>query len=148
MIAGINIRKIDAKREELVGSGLGITNSPAIVDLKERTLDGTDKKALFINFTYKCVYKGGEKEVANIDMAGDVIYIDDDSAQVLKHWKDNGRLPVDFAIGMINAIMRKCVTKVVELADDLQLPPPIDFPRVQKVPETQETGKKGKNKAA
>lgn len=142
MILGVTIRKLDASRSADLGKGrIDVMNSPSLGAAKEHALDAVGKKAVAVEFTFVTKYSSLEKELAKIEMGGDVIYMGDDSQEILNHWKANKTLPVDFAVKVLNATLRKCVTKSIQLAEEFQLPPPIDYPTVLKGEPKQEKKK-------
>lgn len=144
MILGVTIRKLDANRVADLGKGrIDVMNSPSLGAAKEHALDAVGKKAVAVEFTFVTKYTSPERELAKIEMGGDVIYMGDDSQEILSHWKVNKAFPVDFAVKILNATLRKCVTKSIQLAEEFQLPPPIDYPTVLKgEPPNQDNNKK------
>jgi len=133
MIVGMNIRKIDAYKNEGIAKGVTVTNHPEVKGLKEANLPSIGKPAVSIDFTFSTVYKAKDgKDVAKILLEGDILYVGDDVPEILKDWKDGRKTTADFTVIVLNAILRRSVSRAIGLAEDLQLPPPIDFPKVSK----------------
>jgi len=60
-----------------------------------------------------------------------LLYQTDKIKDILKEWKKNKRLPSEVVVPILNAIFRRCLSKIISLSEDLQLPPPIRFPVVK-----------------
>ncbi|MFH1106052.1 MAG: hypothetical protein V1731_02475, partial [Candidatus Aenigmatarchaeota archaeon] len=88
----------------------------------------SDKKALVIGFEFITDY---EPDAASIKLVGELLYLDDDMKKSLNEWKKNKALPEPVMIEVLNVLFRKCLSKVLLLAEDLQLPLPLPVPTVQ-----------------
>jgi hypothetical protein len=64
-------------------------------------------------------------------MDGEVIYHDKKMGEILKKWKSEKKLDKEVGLEVLNFIFRKCLTKSIQIAEDLRLPPPIRFPIVK-----------------
>ncbi|MFB6088274.1 MAG: hypothetical protein ABEK36_00680 [Candidatus Aenigmatarchaeota archaeon] len=129
-IIGINIKSIEASRDDKISGNLKINNTPTIVNIEKRKVAQINKKALGIDFKYTCSYQSEEKEkeVASIQMTGEVVFLADNMDDVLKEWKENKSVKENVALPTLNNILRKCLTKSIGISEELQLPPPIRFP--------------------
>lgn len=128
-VVGMIIKNIDAKRVEEVTGGIRVNNSTNLKDVKEQDLPAINKKGLSISFDFKAEYEDEKKKpIANITISGNVFYIDAEQNKILKDWKKDKKLPEDVNIQAINAVLRKCITKSIEISEDLQLPPPVPLP--------------------
>ena len=132
-IVGFSIREIDARRTgEVANSKINITSTPTIKGVKEVNLPGLDKKALEIDFDFLTNYS---PEIGLIKLVGNLFFISgSDNAKALELWNKRKNLPDDEAIEVLNFLFRSCVMKVMQISDDLQLPPPINFPFVTAPP--------------
>jgi hypothetical protein len=54
--------------------------------------------------------------------------------ETLKNWEKNKKLPKEVEIEVKNFLFRKCLTIGVNLSENMQLPPPLIFPRVMSKP--------------
>ena len=83
-----------------------------------------------INFVYSVLY---EPEFAKVELAGTMILsVEPKMARdILKGWKDK-EMNEDFRIFMFNIILRKSNIKSLELEDELNLPPHIPLPSLNK----------------
>lgn len=135
-IIGLSFKSINANLSGKTATGnINVNSTPKIDDIEksERDLMGL-KDVLRVSFTFETKY---EPEVGEIVMKGEILYQSDDCNAILNKWKKDKKLDDKLALEVINALFRKCLTKVIELSDELRLPPPVQFPFV-KSPEKQE----------
>lgn len=133
-VIGINIRSMSSEREENIQGNLRVNNSPQIKGVSKKSVGQLNKDALSIDFEYACGYQveDEDKEVASIEMAGEVLFLAEDPEEKVEKWEENKELDDDIVIPVINSVMRKCMTQAIDISEELQLPPPIQFPRAQK----------------
>jgi hypothetical protein len=86
------------------------------------------KKALSLEFEFTTKYN---PDIGEIKMSGEVIYLSDKNAKVIKDWKAKKSLPENMNLEVLNYLFRACLIKISVLADDLQLPPAVQLPRVR-----------------
>jgi len=141
-IVGISFNSIEARRNSLPKGEIKVNSIPKITDIKEVDVAGIDKKALALNFEFLTEY---HPEVGNIRVEGEMIYMSDSSARILAQWKKEKTLPEDASVEVLNQLFRKCLLKVSVIAEDLQLPIPIQIPRV--MAKSKEPNKESKDKA-
>ncbi len=129
-IVGVNINEIYAKINDENRTGhVEIKSTPKVEDVERREfLFAGMKEAIIIKFSFKTVY---EPEVAEISFNGDIIFQAEDAKKFMKYWKENKKLEDEIMVEVLNAIFRKCMSKGMQIADDLRLPPPIAFPIVE-----------------
>jgi len=132
---GMKLKLINAsKREEFEGMA-GVENRTKIKDVKEKDMPAIGKKGLEITFVFDVEYKKDNgKSFATIEMEGDVFYLGEDQKKVLDMWAKEKKIPEDLNIDVLNTILRKCITKSLELSEDLQLPPSIALPYARMKP--------------
>jgi hypothetical protein len=145
-VVGISINKVEAKREENGAGNVSVKNNTALTDIKEVELSSIKTKGLAISFEFKVEYhnQSTKKDFATILIGGDVLYISDKHDEVLNGWKKSKKAPDEIGLEVINNVLRRCITKALVLAEDVQLPPPISLPYAT-VEATEEKGK-GKGK--
>ncbi|MBI5060891.1 MAG: hypothetical protein HZB67_01110 [Candidatus Aenigmarchaeota archaeon] len=126
-IVGFNMNSIKADVTDRVVKGdLDIGSIPTITGVEKKSVLEID--VLAISFKFETKYEPG---IAIISMEGELLYKTDDTKKVLKKWKDDKQLPDDAAVEVLNIIFRRCLTKAVELSEDVGLPPPLSFPLVR-----------------
>ena len=128
-VIGISFNLVEAKRsKEVVKAEIKVNSTPSVKGVKEMnvpTLGG--KKALNFDFDFVTKY---DPDVAEIKMGGNIIYLSDKNAAILKQWKKEKKIPEDVSIEILNHLFRRCLIRVANIADDLQLPPPLPMPRI------------------
>ena len=120
---------IEGKRSNQPLKGdLKIHSTPKITEIKEVTLKSLGKKALGMKFEFKTFYT---PEVGNITVDGMITFVDDKQDDILAQWKKDQSMPDDVSVEVLNALFRRCLLRVALLAEDLNLPPPLQFPLVK-----------------
>lgn len=128
-VIGLKLDSIDAKRnKDTFGGELKINSTPKIVSVKEIDVNAIGKKALALGFEFGADYM---PDIAHIKINGEVIYVSKKSAEILKKWKKDKKVPEEVGIEVLNHLFRHCLLKVATIAEDLQLPPPLNFPVVR-----------------
>ncbi len=135
-VVGFTIVDIQAKRgKEIASSKINIVSTPTIKGVKEVDMQGLEKKALEVEFDFLTAYN---PDMGSIKISGQLFYISNNDNQLaLDFWKKKKTLPDEEAIEVLNFLFRRCVMKALQLADDLQLPPPINMPVVTSVPKAE-----------
>ncbi len=134
-VLSVQLKEIIAnKKQEAVGN-VEVNNKVGESAVIEKDLPGIGQKGISIEFRYLTEYKKDGEVVAEIKMAGDVLYVGEDCKLMLDSWKKDGVLPEDQHVQVVNTIFRRCAIKALVLAEDLQLPPPIGLPFAKKNPE-------------
>ena len=134
-VLGLTIDSIEAKKISSPKGKVNIQNNPSIKDLKEIDLGTLGKKALDIRFEHSLSYtepgkdKKG-KEVAYIKTTGNVLFLTENNEKILKEWKDK-KLASEIAIPVLNNIIKKCLTRCMGIAEELQLPLPLRVPTLK-----------------
>ena len=129
-VIGLKLNSYDAKRNKDTFTGdMKINSSPKIMSVNEIDVPAVGKKALAFGFEFSTQYG---PDIAEIKVKGEVIYVNDkEKAAILKGWKKDKKLPDDIGIEILNHLFRHCLLKVSNIAEDLQLPPPLNFPMVK-----------------
>ena len=143
-VIGLNFKSIDANVEERKVSGeVAVNSTPHIRNIAKKDIDVPGMKdILSIEFEFVTKY---EPRIGEINIKGEVLYQTDEAKKILTMWK-NKNVETKMAVDVLNAIFRKCITKAIQLTDELSLPPPLTFPIVktetQSKAEKEDTGKK------
>jgi hypothetical protein len=129
-VIGLKFDGIDAKRKKENFKGeMKINTSPKIISLKEIDVNAIGKKALALGFEFSTQYN---PEIAEVKVNGEIIYVNEkQKSEILKNWKKNKKLPDNVGIEVLNHLFRHCLLKVATIAEDLQLPPPLNFPVIK-----------------
>ena len=128
-IIGLSFRSMEAKREKGTSKGeIKVNSTPKINSIKEVTIPTLKKKALSLTFEFVTKY---DPAIAEIKIGGELIYLAESNTKVLSQWKKKKSLPENVSVEVLNHLFRRCLLKISNMADDLQLPPPIQLPRVR-----------------
>ncbi len=134
-IAGLRFISIEAKKESNFMGKMKINSTPKITSIKEAKAPLFKNDALSFSFEFLTKY---EPEVAKIKIEGELLFLTEKKDEILNLWEKERKIPQDVSIQVINHIFNVCLTKIITIATDLQLPPPIPFPRVGPKPKQKE----------
>lgn len=127
MIIGFGIHDIITNRiKKMPKIKINIESSPKIKSVKEIKPPMSNKKALEISFEFITKYK---PDIGEILMKGVVIY-SGDIKDATKTWKKNKKLPKEMDAEVKNFLFRKCLGLGIIISEEMQLPPPMMFPRI------------------
>ncbi len=127
-ILGLNIHGIMAERKSALTGKIEINNNINIDNIQKEEASLSNKPLLKFDFTYKLTYGAN---LAVVEMKGAVMVIDenDQSKEILKEWK-NKKFNHNFKFDLLNFIVEKCSIRALELEEDINLPPHIQFPKI------------------
>jgi len=124
-IIGIGLKMMEGKKHEEITGAVKVNSSMNITNVEEQELPALKTKGLSIEFEYRTKYIDEKnKNLAEINIDGNVIFVDDEQEKILKGWKKDKKLSEDVKFQVIRVVSDKCSKKAILLSDDLQLPPP------------------------
>jgi hypothetical protein len=124
-VIGIGLKMMEGKRHEEITGAIKVNSSMNITNVKEQELPALKSKGLSIEFEHSTKYIDDKnKNMAEINIEGNVIFVGEDQEKILKDWKKDKKLPEDIKFQVIRIVSDKCSKKAIMLSDDLQLPPP------------------------
>lgn len=131
-IIGFNIKSIHAYIDDKKVEGpIDVNSAPVIESVRKKDLNIPGmKEILSIEFHFTTRY---DPKIGEISITGEVLYQAEDTKKVLSMWKEK-KLESSLAVDVLNTIFKKCLTKSVGIADELRLPPPLNFPVVKGEP--------------
>jgi len=129
-IIGVVFNSMEARINRSKASGkIKISSKPTIKNVEKRKISLPHiEDVLVINFEFETKY---EPELGSIKFTGEVLYTEENIDEVVKEWEKKQVLKDSIAVPVLNAVFRRCLTKAIEIAEELQLPPPINFPVVK-----------------
>ena len=128
MIIGFSIRSISAERKSIPRGRIDINSSPKIVSVsKSKSGFLRREKPLSIQFEFVTKY---EPKVAEIKIEGNVFYYGKNMKKVIKTWEKEKKFPKEVDMEIKNFLFRKCLIIGINLSENMQLPPPLIFPRI------------------
>ena len=127
-IVGFHIKSISAKRKTIPKGRIDINSTPKIVSVTKSKV-GLKKKedSLNISFEFTTEYKPG---IAEIKMIGNVMYLGNKVKIGVNMWKKEKKLPREIEVEVKNFLFRKCLSIGIDLSEQMNLPPPLLFPRI------------------
>ena len=125
-VIGIGLTKIDAKKLEEITGAVKVNSGMNVTDIKEISLPAFKTKGLNIEFEYRTKYINDKtnKNLAEINIDGNVVFVGDEQEKILKDWKKDKSMTDIVKFEVIRVVSDKCSKKAILLSDDLQLPPP------------------------
>ena len=91
-VIGLKFDSMESKRNKsAAGLDVKVNSTPKILDAKEITVPTLEKKALSLTFEFKTVY---EPDVGEIKIEGELLFLAEKNAEILKQWKKNKNLIV------------------------------------------------------
>ena len=130
-IVGLSFNSLEAKRdkEQRIRAEIKVNSVPRINNVKEVTISTLgNKKVLSLAFEFVTNY---DPRVGEIKIGGDLLYMTDDNKALLKQWEKEKKLPEKPSLEILNYLFRRCLLKVSNIAEDLQLPPPLPMPTIK-----------------
>lgn len=142
-VVGYSLMGMDAKRKfEMPAGQIDIDSTPKFISVAEKEHPVfKDKGLLSIIFEFRTNYG---KDFGSVTLNGEVVYMSDDAKKIAKEWNKNKQLPALVDAEVRNFLFRKCLTIIMNTAEEMQLPPPIAFPFIipQKDAEKEESKQK------
>jgi hypothetical protein len=130
-IIGFNFRKITAERPDSVTGKINISNNVTLRKVEEANIPvGKDKqRALKFGYAFETKY---EPKAGSILIEGEVIYLapEDVVDKTLKGWKKDKKVDKEILQPILNSVLSKCSIKGLMLSQDLNMPSPLQLPRV------------------
>lgn len=140
-IVGMKVDSIEGRRgKPTTAPNININSVPKVTDMREISLTEFGKKALALRFDFTTTYlpegvdpQKGKKEspIGNIVMTGELVYLPENTQNILKQWKKEKKLPEEMKVEILNHLFRTCLLKMANIAEELQLPLPLTLPRVE-----------------
>ncbi len=126
-VIGVNFTSITAsnKRKAVKGK-ISVSSRPEIKSVEYREITSPKlENILAIGFSFVTSY---EPDLGKIEINGELLYQHPEAKELEKKWKKEKELPPEVTVEILNFVLRRCLVKAVALADDLQLPPPLNLP--------------------
>ena len=132
-IVGFNFTKILVEKKTGIKGKVDIKNHVSVKSLESTDISlGTSKdKALKFSFEFTSEYT---PVIGHIALTGELLYMTDSSTHddILKNWKKNKDVPKETMGEILNVILMRCNVEALILSRDVNLPPPIPMPKLQR----------------
>jgi hypothetical protein len=131
MIIATNFTKIMVEKTKAAKGKLSISNNVAInnVEGSEIAVGATKQSSLKFTFEFTAKYDPG---VGNIVLNGELIYLEkpEKVKEIAAEWKKTKKVPKEMMASVLNNILSKCNIEALILSREINLPPPVQLPRV------------------
>jgi hypothetical protein len=130
---GFNFDKILAERKkDEVNGNISVKHNLNILDLKEEEIN-LDKKQEVLRFTFEFVLNY-EPEQGFIKINGHLLFLDSPKKMkdIIQDWKKDKKIPPEIMQSLFNTILAKSNIKALQLSQDINLPPHLPMPRLEK----------------
>lgn len=132
-IIGFNFTKILVEKKTGLKGNVDIKNNVSVANVENAdfSLGDSKQKALKFSFEFTSEYK---PEIGTMLFNGELLYMSDQAKQdeIVKGWKKNKQVPKEVMGEILNTILMRCNVEALVLSRDVNLPPPIPLPRVQR----------------
>lgn len=123
--------KISVEKMNPLAGKVSINNNVTIKNLEKTqiTLGKTKQDVLRFTYEYKADY---EPKIALITLVGNLTYLEKPEKinELIKQWKKDKNLPKEILTPVLNSIYTKCNVQALVMAREINLPPPIQLPKV------------------
>jgi len=133
-ILNFGFTKILVEKIGKVSKQVNIKSGMNIVSVSESDMiDATKQKAFLIKFSFETKY---EPKIGNINLEGELLYLADvETAKTISAaWDKNKSLPKDIALKVFNKILHNCNVEALLLSREINLPSPIQLPKIKSAP--------------
>ncbi len=130
-VLNFGFTKIEVEKKGVMSKQINIQSGMNIIDVIESDMVNASKqKAFSIKFSFDTKY---EPKLGHIHLEGDLLYLADEavSKEIATAWKKNKSLPKDIALVVFNKILHNCNVEALILSKEINLPAPIQLPKVR-----------------
>jgi hypothetical protein len=130
-IIGFSFRKIVAEKGETTATKVNISNNVSLKKVEEANIPVGKGNQKALRFTYEYTTKY-EPNTGSMLIEGDVLYLaaEDVVEKTVKNWKKTKKVDKEILAPVLNTVLNKCSIKGILLSQDLNLPSPMQMPRV------------------
>ena len=132
-IVGFNFTKILVERKSGASGNVDIKNNVSVKGVESADINIGAKKDKVVKFTFEFTSEY-TPAIGSILFTGDLIYMNEQAKQdeIVKGWKKNKQIPKDVMSDILNTILMRSNVQALVLSRDVNLPPPIPMPKVQR----------------
>ncbi|MBW2973432.1 hypothetical protein KY346_03500 [Candidatus Woesearchaeota archaeon] len=130
-VVGFQFDKIVVDRMDAPKGKMNVKNNIVIKDLEKKEINvGKAKQNLLVfKFEFEANY---EPKIAKITLNGTTTYVEKEEKveELIKGWKKDKKIPKEIMAPLLNNILTRCNIEALILAREVNLPPPIQLPKV------------------
>jgi hypothetical protein len=130
-IIGMQFTKIAVEKLNPLAGKISVSNNVTLKNLEKSTITLGKTKQDVLKFTYE--FKADyEPKIALITLVGTLTYLEkpEKIEELIKKWKKDKKLPKEILTPVLNSIYTKCNIQALVMAREINLPPPIQLPKV------------------
>src|SRR3989338_2008665 len=131
MIYAFAFIKVNMEKKTPPKGRISVVNNVKVTDVREGKMSAgeSSRRALNMFFSYDTDY---QPNAAVLSLQGSLLYSNTDEVlnQVMESWKNEQKLPPEVREEIMNTVIARCTIKSLILADNFNLPPPINLPRL------------------
>ena len=131
-IVGFFYDKIIADRKkDLLKGDVKVKNNLVLQALNQIDIDIGNKKQDVIKLSFE-FFTEYQPNIGSINLSGHLLFSDspENTKSILNMWKKDKKIPEQYAVQFINAILIRSNIKALELSQSINLPPHIKLPVV------------------
>lgn len=131
-VLGLKFNKLSVERLNPAKGKISVNHNISVTEVDSVDLFlGTAKQTVIkVEFKFTADY---DPDVAKIAVEGSLTYYEkpDKVKECVDKWKKDKKMPDDILNDVLNSIVTKCNLEALFLAREVNLPPPIQLPKVQ-----------------
>lgn len=130
-IIATNFTKISVEKKGAVKGKVSIANNVSIKNAEKTEIAIGSSKQEALKFTFEFVAKY-EPNVGQTTLNGELIFLEkpDKIKEIADEWKKNKKVQKEVMAPILNNILTKCNIEALILSREINLPPPVQLPRV------------------
>ncbi len=130
-IIGMQFTKLAVEKMNPITGKVSISNNVLVQDVEKATIAIGKNKQDVLRFTYE--FKANyEPKIGLITLVGNLTYLEKTEKidELIKQWKKDKKLPKEILTPVLNSIYTKCNIQALVMSREINLPPPIQLPKV------------------
>jgi hypothetical protein len=130
-IIATNFTKISVEKKGPVKGKVSIANNVSIknVEVTDIAIGTSKQSALKFSFEFIARY---EPKIGEIVLNGELMFIEkpEKISEIAAEWKKSKKVPKEVMAPILNNVLTKCNIEALILSKEINLPPPVQLPRV------------------
>lgn len=117
------------RKQDTIPREIEAKNNLKILEIKEDKLTIDQQKILRFSFEFVVNY---EPKIAKLQFGGSLTYLNEEKKmkEILSSWTKDKKIPPEVSAPIMNYLLTKCNIRALSIAQDMNLPPHIPFPRI------------------
>ena len=130
-VIGVNFSRISVLRKDQSEKKINVQNNIGISGVDEASLKigGSENVAVRFKFVFHCQY---QPDIGHVNLDGEVVMLlsKKEADAAVKEWNDGRRVSGTYATQVLNAALSKAQILALTLSKEVNLPAPIQLPKV------------------